>query len=50
MIDLDVKLQAEIVAAVKRSIEIMGIEAFKRTSFFGKSHVNPSLLTDKLAA
>jgi hypothetical protein len=37
MKDSDVSLHSEIVAAVKRSIQIIGKDAFKRTSLFGSS-------------
>ena len=37
MSDIDAKLQGEIVAAVKRTIQKVGVEALKQTSLFGSN-------------
>ena len=50
MTDSDVELQSEIVAAVKRSIQTIGKDAFKRTSLFGSNEAQDVSVTYKKAA
>lgn len=37
MTDADTKLQSEIIAAVKRSIQAIGKDGFKKTTLFGSA-------------
>lgn len=50
MKDLDVRLQSEIVAAVKRAIHTVGMEVFKRASLFGSNDAQDVGIQPKKAA
>jgi len=47
MKDVDVRLRGEIVAAVKRAIQYVGADAFKRTSLFGSSQAQDVSMSHK---